>query len=124
MGPEEEGIITTRLKNWGKFNRIRGGIPKLGFTSFTKLMSEYLPQDCFVHPDEIDAMYIGEIISSLDIAARRGDINWGDVYAYVLFHEFIKDLFCVFNITTTFFFKIGSLFSLLGTFLSFQVHSH
>jgi hypothetical protein len=87
--PEENKVIEARLKNWGDFNRF-GGIPKLGYLSFTRLMSLYIEQDSYNITDEIDAMYIGEIISSLDIAARRGDINWGDVYAYVLYQEYVR----------------------------------
>ena len=89
MLPEEKEIIEGRLENWGLFNRL-GNKPRLGITSYSQLMSEYIAHGGHTQPDEIDAMYIGDIISSLDIAARRGDINWGDVYAFVLYQEYIR----------------------------------
>jgi hypothetical protein len=87
VNPEEEQIIEVRLKNWGIFNRFGNSIG-LGVTSYSQLMSAFIAQDCYISPDINDAMEIGGVISTLDIAARRGDINWGDVYAYVLDQEY------------------------------------
>ena len=77
-----------RLINWGKFNKLRG-IPNLDMPSFIEIMSEYFTQDVFIEPNTEDAMYLGDLISTLDMAGRDG-FGIGHRHAYVLDLEFIQ----------------------------------
>lgn len=83
-----ERIVIARLINWGLWSRF-GGIPKLGYPAWIDIMREFFPADCHTIPDDLDAQHIEDIISTLNIAGRRG-MGWGEVYQFILKMEFVE----------------------------------
>lgn len=80
-------LTEARLINWGMYNKLRG-IPNLNPPSYQQIMRDYFPSDVFIEPDLPDAMFLEEMISTLDIAGRGG-FGDGDYHAYILRLEFV-----------------------------------
>jgi hypothetical protein len=52
-------------------------------------MSRYFPQATHITPNDIDAQHIEDIISTLDIAGRKG-MGLGEIWAFVCRLEYIE----------------------------------
>jgi len=86
---EAEDVILARLTNWGIWSKI-GGFPNLGTPAFVDIMNEYFPSDRIpITPNNQDAEHLESIITTLDIAGRRG-MGWGEVYRLIFKMEFIE----------------------------------
>ncbi len=86
---EAEDIVLGRLVNWGIWSKV-GGYPNLGTPSYIQIMRDYFPSDDDrITPNNKDAEHIENIITSLDIAGRRG-LGWGDVYRLIYKMEFVE----------------------------------
>ena len=90
MTREETDLIEARLINWALFLR-HGGIPALSYVTWPQIMKQYWDgtDDRATCSDEIDAMYLADIISTLDVAGRDG-IGLGSLYAFILKIEYIE----------------------------------
>lgn len=86
---EAEERVKLRLANWGIWSRI-GGFPKLGTPAYVEIMRDYFPSDRVpLTPNNKDAEHIEYIISTMDIAGRRG-LGWGDIYRLIYKMEFVE----------------------------------
>ena len=90
MTPDELQLVEARLVNWSLFLR-HGGIPVLGYTTWPQIMKQFWgePGNGAATADEIDAMHLADIISTLDVAGRNG-IGMGSLYAFVLRVEYLE----------------------------------
>ena len=91
MTKEELELIEARLVNWALFLR-HGGIPALSFITWPQIMKQFWgdPGNGAALTNEIDAMYLADIISTMDIAGREGRWEKGDLYAFILKIEYIE----------------------------------
>lgn len=80
--------ISLRLVNWGLWSRT-GGIPNLNYPAWIDIMRDYFPADTRITPDSNDAEIIENVISTLNIAGRRG-MGWGEVYQFILKMEYVE----------------------------------
>ena len=87
INKEEEA----RLSNWGLFCRF-GNLPGLGLTTWPQLMREFWgePGIGITIPNELDAIHLENIISTMDVMGRDMDNYRGDLYAFILKLEYIE----------------------------------
>ena len=78
-----------RLINWGNWAR-SGSNPGLDFTTWGEVLKQYLGErQNSVTINEIDAMKLEHVISTLDMSGRDG-FGWGELWSAVLRIEYVE----------------------------------
>ena len=78
-----------RLGNWGRWCRSGNNLVQ-GYTTWGELLKQFLGEHANrITIDELDAMKIEYVISTLDIVGRDG-IGWGEIWAFCLRVEHVE----------------------------------